>query len=143
MAGEVSETCEVIAVLIATLKAYRAKVPEVLSLAVPPGGLKPSPEAVDSYEQAIARFRTLQPSAPLRPLTALFIESLEAFETGNVLRTAHPLLGALDHLDLMQREKKLILASTETKRLEEFRATLQRLLPGNQPELEGAGRGIG
>jgi hypothetical protein len=142
VAGEVSEVLEVIAALIAALKTYRAKVPEVLSLAVAPGGLKPSLEAVEAYEQAIARFRALRPGALLRPLNTLLIESLEAFEAGNVLKTAHPLLGTLDHLDLLQREKKLTLTNSEIKRLEEFRATLQRLLPGNQPELEGAGRGI-
>jgi hypothetical protein len=142
VAGEVGEVLAVIAALVAALKTYRAKVPEVVSLSVLPGGLKPSPEAVEAYEQAIARFRALRPGAHFRPLNTLFIESLEAFEAGNVLRAAHPLLGTLDHLDLMQREKKLTLANSETKRLEEFRATLQRLLPGNQPELEGAGRGI-
>jgi hypothetical protein len=142
VAGEVGEVLEVIAALVSALKAYRGKVPEVVSLAVVPGGLKPSPEAVEAYEQAIARFRGLRPAAAFRPLNELLIESLEAFEAGNVLSAAHPLLRTLDHLDLMQREKALTLTAPDTKRLEESRATLQRLLPGNQPELEGAGRGI-
>ena len=143
MAGEVSEVLEIIASLVSALKAYRAKAPEVVSLSVVPGGLKPSPEAVEAYEQAIARFRTLRTTALFRPLIDLFIESLEAFEAGKVLGAAHPLLRALDHLELLQREKTLTLTAPDTKRLEESRSTLQRLLPGNQPELEGAGRGMG
>ena len=143
MAGEVGEVLEIIASLVSSLKAYRAKAPEVVSLSVVPGGLKPSPEAVEAYEQAIARFRTLRTTAPFRPLNDLFIESLEAFEAGKVLSAAHPLLRVLDHLELLQREKALTLTPPDTKRLEESRSTLQRLLPGNQPELEGAGRGMG
>ena len=142
MPGEVGEVLEVIAALVAALKSYRAKVPEVVSLTVVSGGLRPSPEAIENYEQSIARFRNLQTAAALRPLHALLVDSLEAFEAGNVLGAAHPLLTALDHLELMQREKSVTLTGPEQKRLEDHRLTLQRLLPGNQPELEGAGRGV-
>lgn len=142
MPAEVGEGLEVIAALVAALKAYRAKVPEVVSLATVPGGLRPGPEMVDQYEQAITRFRNLRTTAPFRPLKDLFVNSLEAFEGGNVLGAAHPLLMALDHLDLMQREKTVTLTPTEKKRVEECRVTLQRILPGNEPELEGAGRGV-
>ena len=142
MPGEVAEGLEVIAALVAALKAYRVKVPDVVSLAIVPGGLRPSPEAVEQYEQAISRFRNLRAPAPFRPLNDLFIDSLEAFEAGNVLGAAHPLLMALDHLELMQREKTVAQTAAEQKRLEELRLALQRILPGNQPELEGAGRGV-
>ena len=142
MAKEIGEILEILAVLVAGLKAYRVKAPDVVSLSVVPGGLRPSPEAVETYEQAIARFRTLGVPAPFRPLNELFVESLEAFEAGNVLRAAHPLLRSLDHLELMQREKTAVMSAPEQKRVEEYRSTLQRILPGNEPELEGAGKGI-
>ena len=142
MPGEVAEGLEVIAALVAALKTYRVKVPDVVSLAIVPGGLRPSPEAVEQYEQAISRFRNLRAPGPFRPLNDLFVDSLEAFEVGNVLGAAHPLLMALDHLELMQREKTVALTAAEQKRLEELRLSLQRILPGNQPELEGAGRGV-
>jgi hypothetical protein len=143
MADETGEILEVIASLIAALKAYRAKAPEVVSLAIVPGGLKPSPEAVELYEHAITRFRTLRPSSQLRRLNDLFVDSLEAFEVGQMLGAVQPLLMALDHLELLHREKTLALTSAEQKRLDESRTSLQRILPGNQPELEGAGRGMG
>lgn len=143
MAGEVGEVLEIIASLVSSLKAYRTKAPEVVFLSVIPGGLKPSPEAVEAYEQAIARFRGLRMAAPFRPLNDLFVESLEAFEAGKVLGAAHPLLMALDHVELLQREKTVTLTPAEHKRLEESRSTIHKMLPGNQPELEGAGRGIG
>jgi hypothetical protein len=142
MSKEIGEILEVLAALVAALKAYRAKVPDVVSLAVVPGGLRPSPEAVEIYEQTIGRFRGIQVPPPFRPLNDLLVESLEAFEAGNVLRAVHPLLRSLDHLELMQREKTVTMTPAEQKRLEEHRAALQRILPGNQPELEGAGRGI-
>lgn len=142
MPGEVGEVLEVMTALVAALKTYSAKVPEVVSLAIVPGGLRPSPEAVENYEQTIARFRNLRAPAPFRPLNALFMDSLEAFEVGNILGAAHPLLTTLDHLELMQREKTATLTAAEQKRLADHRLTLQRLLPGNQPELEGAGRGV-
>jgi hypothetical protein len=72
----------------------------------------------------------------------LFIESLEAFEGGRLLGTIQPLLMVLDHLDVMLREKTLTLGTPETKRLHEYRQTLMRIMPGNQPELEGAGKGL-
>ena len=142
MPGEIGEVLEVIAALVAALKIYRAKVPEVVSLAIVPGGLRPSPEAVENYEQAIARFRTLRVSPAFRPFNVLLVDSLEAFEAGNVLGAAHPLLMTLDQLEVMQREKTATFTPQELKRLEDHRLTLQRLLPGNQPELEGAGRGV-
>ena len=70
------------------------------------------------------------------------IESLEAFEVGNVLGTVQPLLAVLDQVDRMQRDKDISMSPTEEKRMGEYRAALIKILPGSQPELEGAGRGM-
>lgn len=139
---ETSDVLEVIGSLVAQLKAYSSKLPAVVHLSVMPGGLKPTPEGVEAYEKTVARFRQQVGASAYRPLNDLFIESLEAFESGWVLKAVQPLLQSLDHLELMQREKIMIVSSADEGRLREYRHALNRILPGNQPELEGAGRGM-
>jgi len=141
-AVETSDVLEVIGSLVAQLKAYSSKLPAVVHLSVMPGGLKPTPEAVEAYEKTVSRFRQQVGASAYRPLNDLFIESLEAFESGGVLKAVQPLLQSLDHLELMQREKIMIVSSADEGRLREYRHALNRILPGNQPELEGAGRGM-
>jgi hypothetical protein len=42
----------------------------------------------------------------------------------------------------MQRDKDVNMSPVEEKRMSEYRAALIKILPGSQPELEGAGRGM-
>ncbi|MGH7235925.1 MAG: hypothetical protein ACREIO_06040 [Nitrospiraceae bacterium] len=139
---EISEVLDVIGSLVSALKAYSAKLPTVVSLAVMPGGIRPAPEAVAAYEQTVFRFRTQGETSAFRRFNELFLESLEAFEGGRLLSAIQPLLTVLDHLDRMRREKEIAVTPAEEKRMSEYRATLNRILPGNQPELEGAGKGL-
>lgn len=137
-----SDVLETVGSLLSALKAYCAKLPTVVHLSVMPGGIKPSPEAVEGYEGTVSRFRTQSASSAYRKLTDLLIESLEAFEVGKVLSTVQPLLAVLDHLERMQRDKEITMTPAEEKRLGEYRQALHKIMPGNQPELEGAGRGL-
>lgn len=136
------EVLEIFGSLVSALKAYCAKLPAVVHLSMIPGGVKPTPEAVEAYEQTVYRFRTQSVPTPFRKLTDLFIESLEAFEAGKVLATVQPLLAVLDHLERMQRDKEIQVAATEEKRFGDYRQALYKIMPGNQPELEGAGKGL-
>jgi hypothetical protein len=139
---EPSDVLEVIGSLVAQVKVYSSKLPAVVHLSVMPGGLKPTPEALEAYEMTVSRFRQQVGAPAYRPLNDLFVESLEAFESGSVLKAVQPLLRSLDHLELMQREKIMLVSSADEGRLREYRHALNRILPGNQPELEGAGRGM-
>jgi hypothetical protein len=139
---EISEVLDVIGSLVSALKAYSAKLPTVVPLSVMPGGIKPAPEVVAAYEQTVFRFRTQGGTSAFRRFNELFLESLEAFEGGRLLSAIQPLLTVLDHLDRMRREKEIAVTPAEEKRMSEYRATLNRILPGNQPELEGAGKGL-
>ncbi len=139
---QISEVLDVIGSLVSALRAYSAKLPAVVLLSVMPGGIRPAPEAVAAYEQTVFRFRTQGGASVFRRFNELFLESLEAFEGGRLLGAIQPLLTVLDHLDLMHREKEIAVAPAEEKRMSEYRATLNRILPGNQPELEGAGKGL-
>ena len=138
----ISELLEVIGSLVSALKTYAAKLPAVVSLSAMPGGLKPLPEAVTAYEQTVYRFRTQGGASIFRGLIDLFIESLEAFEGGRLLAAIQPLLMVLDHLEAMQRGKEITATPAEEQRMKEYRTALNKILPGNQPELEGAGKGL-
>ncbi len=137
-----SHVLDMIGGLVSQLKAYASKLPPIVHLKAVPSGIKPKPEAVEAYEAGVYRFRDQSGGTPYKGLNDLFIESLEAFEAGKLLASVQPLLAVLDHLDRMTRDKEIAMAHAEAKRLAEYRAALNKILPGSQPELEGAGRGL-
>lgn len=139
---ELGQALDILGNLIATLRQYASKLPEMVPLAAVPGGIKPTPEAVDTYEQATARFRAQSGGSAFRKFNEPLIESLESFEAGKLLGSIQPLLAILDHLDVMKRDKQIAVGPAEEKRVNEYRAALHKILPGNKPELEGAGRGL-
>lgn len=139
---DASDALDVIGGLVAQFKAYSVKVPAVLHMTVVPGGLRPSPEAVEAYEKAVYRFRDQATGPAFRRLNEIFIESLEAFESGLILRGVQALLLALDQLELMRTEQTVKWSPPLGARLEEYRAALHKIMPGNTPELDGAGKGL-
>lgn len=113
----------------------------MVHLASVPTGVKPKPEAVEVFEQALLRFREQSGRSPFKSLQDYLIESLEAFEVGNVLGVVQPLLAVLDQVERMHRDRRS--KSVQPRRSGwEYRAALVKILPGSQPELEGAGRGM-
>ena len=128
--------------LVAQLKIYAAKLPPIVHLSAVPTGVKPKLEAVEEYEEIVSRFRSQSAGTPYRGLNELFVESLEAFEVGRLLGSVQPLLSALDHLERMQRDKEIEIGRIDEKRTGEYRSVLNKILPGNKPELDGAGRGM-
>lgn len=139
---ETSQVLDTVGTLIMHLKGYTAKLPPVVHLAAVPGGLRPKPESVDVFEQALSKFRSQAGTSPFKRLIDLFTDALEAFEMGKVLATVQPILAVLDHVEQMQRDKDIVVTEPDRKRLAEYRTNLNKILPGNQPELEGAGRGL-
>lgn len=128
--------------LTAHLKTYAAKLPPIVHLSAVPSAVKPSFEAVESYETIVSRVRNQSAGTPYKALNESLVSSLEAFEIGNLLGAVQPLLSALDHLERMQRDNEIEIGRIDDKRLKEYRAALHRVLPGNQPELDGAGGGL-
>ena len=128
--------------LVAQLKLYAAKLPPIVYLSAVPTGVKPKFEAVEEYEEIVSRFRSQSAGTPYRGLNELFVESLEAFEVGRLLGSVQPLLSVLDHLERMQRDKEIETGRIDEKRTGEYRSALNKILPGNKPELDGAGRGM-
>ena len=139
---DTSVALETIGGLTSQLKNYAAKLPAVVQMSVVPSGYKPKEEAVADYEKLVSRFRSQSGGTAYKGLNELFIESLEAFETGKLLGSIQPLLAVLDHLERMQRDKEIEVGRLDEKRLVEYRTALNKILPGNKPELDGAGRGM-
>lgn len=138
----VTDVLETVGGLTSQLKAYAAKLPSIVNLTVVPTGIKPKPEAIEEYEQLVSRFRHQSAGTLYKGLNKPLIESLEAFEVGELLGSVQPLLAVLDHLERMQRDKEAEVGRTDEKRLLDYRAALHKILPGNKPELDGAGRGL-
>jgi len=128
--------------LVAQLKIYASKLPPIVHLSVVPTGIKPKLEAIEEYEEIVSRFRNHSGGTPYKGLNELFVESLEAFEVGRLLGSVHPLLSILDHLERMQQDKEITMGRIDQVRTGEYRSMLNKILPGNKPELDGAGRGI-
>ena len=139
---QTGEVLDAIGGLSSQLKAYAAKLPAIVHLTVVPTGIKPKPEAVDDYEAIVSRFRNQSAGTAYKGLNEAFVESLEAFEVGKLLGSVQPLLAVLDHLERMQRDKEITADQADARRIAEYRAGLHKLLPGNKPELDGAGRGL-
>jgi hypothetical protein len=139
---ELSAALDVLGNLIAALRQYASKLPVLVPLASVPGGIKPTPEAVETYENAVSRFRSQSGSSVFKKFNEPLIESLEAFETGNLLGAIQPLLAVFDQLEIMKRDRQIAVSPADEKRMGEYRTALNRILPGNTPELEGAGKGV-
>jgi hypothetical protein len=139
---ETGNVLDAIGGLTSQLKTYAAKLPAIVHLTVVPTGIKPKPEAVDDYEGIVSRFRNQSAGTAYKGLNDAFVESLEAFEVGKLLGSVQPLLAVLDHLDRMQRDGEIVVEQGDEKRITEYRAGLHKILPGNKPELDGAGRGL-
>jgi hypothetical protein len=139
---QTGDVLDAIGGLSSQLKAYAAKLPAIVHLTVVPTGIKPKPEAVDEYEAIVSRFRHQSAATAYKGLNDAFVDSLEAFEVGKLLGSVQPLLAVLDHLERMQRDKEISADQTDARRIAEYRAGLHKILPGNKPELDGAGRGL-
>jgi hypothetical protein len=139
---QTADILDAIGGLTSQLKAYAAKLPPIVHLAAVPTGVKPKLEAIEDYEGIVARIRTQSAGTPYKSLNESFVESLEAFEVGKLLGSVQPLLAVLDYLERMQRDKEIEVGRIDERRLTEYRAALHKILPGNKPELDGAGRGM-
>lgn len=139
---QTGDVLDAIGGLTAQLKVYAAKLPAIVHLTVVPTGVKPKFEAVEEYEEIVSRFRNQSAGTAYKGLNESFIESLEAFEVGKLLGSVQPLLAVLDHLERMQRDKEIEVGRTDEKRITEYRGALHKIMPGNKPELDAAGRGM-
>jgi len=139
---QTADILDAIGGLTSQLKAYAAKLPPIVHLTSVPTGVKPKLEAIEDYEDIVMRVRGQSTGTAYKGLNEPFVASLEAFEVGNLLGAVQPLLAVLDHVERMQRDKEIEVGRLDEKRLVDYRNILNKILPGNKPELDGAGRGV-
>ena len=121
--------------LIAAVAALAAKVPATSFMAIP-GGIRPTEEALDTYEMVVYRFRD-QAGLPFRVLYRFFMDSVEAFEAGRIFDAVPSLLQAIEQLVDLHKEEKVCFSSTEQDRIREFQQRLEKILPeASKPEVD-------
>ena len=121
--------------LIAAVAALAAKVPATSFMAIP-GGIRPTEEALDTYEMVVYRFRD-QAGPPFRVLYRFFMDSVEAFEAGRIFDAVPTLLQAIEQLVDLHKEEKICFSSTEQDRIREFQQRLEKILPeASKPEVD-------
>ena len=121
--------------LIAAVAALAAKVPATSFMAIP-GGIRPTEEALDTYEMVVYRFRD-QAGPPFRVLYRFFVDSVEAFEAGRIFDAVPTLLQAIEQLVDLHKEEKVCFSSTEQDRIREFQQRLEKILPeASKPEVD-------
>ena len=129
------QALDIIGNIIATLTTFSAKIP-AQSFMVQPGGIRPTPEAVEAYEDAVYRFRD-GAGMTYKGMTPFLIESLEAFETGQVFHVVSPLLQALEQLTEIHKGGKVSISEREQSRLLEFLRRLHKIFPdATKPEVD-------
>ena len=132
---EPSQVVDTLGELIAALSAFAAKVPAKSFMALP-GGIRPTPEAIESYEDIVYRFRD-KAGLTYKVLNGLFVESLEAFEGGRVFDSVPPLLQSVEQLVELHKEGKIRFTQTEQERIREFHRRLEKILPeASKPEVD-------
>lgn len=137
-----AEVLDVLGGLTAHVKSYAATLPSIVHLKAVPSGMKPSVEAIVSYEAIVSRTQRQSAGTPYKTLNESLVCSLEAFEQGNLIGAVQALLTVIDQLERMHRDQEIKAGRMDEKRLTEYRVVLRKVLPGNQPELAETGRGL-
>lgn len=137
-----AEVLDALGGLTAHVKSYAATLPSIVHLKAVPSGMKPSVEAIDSYEAIVSRTQRQSAGTPYKTLNESLVCSLEAFEQGNLIGAVQALLTVIDQLERMHRDQEIKVGGMDEKRLTEYRVVLRKVLPGNQPELAETGRGL-
>jgi len=132
---EPSQVLDVMGEMIAALSVFSAKVPAQSFMSIP-GGIRPTLEAVESYEETVYRFRDYA-GHTFKVLTPMFIESLEAFEAGRVFDAVPPLVQALDLLVDLHKQEKVAFTPAEKTRIRDLHQRIGKIMPEtNQPEVD-------
>ncbi|TAL09069.1 MAG: hypothetical protein EPO02_11185 [Nitrospirae bacterium] len=96
--------------------------------------LKPSSVAVRQYETAVYVFRDQRLPGAIKGVSALLVESLDAFEAGRILETARCVMCAIEQFEVAGKDSAVTIAAEHTAQLGQFRSVLFKLInPG--PEL--------
>ena len=132
---EPSQVVEILGELIAAIAVFAAKVPSK-SLMAMPGGIRPTLEIAESYEEIVYRFRDRAGKSTFKVLNTYFLDSLEAFEGGRVIDAVTSLQQAVEQLVELHKEEKVTFTTAERERIREYHRRLDKILPEtSKPEV--------
>ena len=132
---EPSQVIDTVGELIAALATFASKVPAQSFMSIP-GGIRPTEEAVESYEETVYRFRD-RAGTTFKTLCPLLLDSLEAYEAGKVFDAVPPLQQAVEQLVEIHKEEKVTFSKSEQDRLRDLYHRLHKLFPeANKPEVD-------
>lgn len=95
---------------------------------------KPPSVSVRQYEAAVYAFRDQRLPGEVKGVSALLVESLDAFEAGRILEAARCVMQAIEQFEAAGKEAAVTIAEDQSARLGQFRSVLFKLInPG--PEL--------
>lgn len=124
---EPGQVVDTLGELISSLRAFAAKIPASSRMTLP-GGVKPTEEAVEAYENIVYRFRE-RAGVTYKPLPPLFVESLEAFEGGKVFDAVPPLLQCVEHLVDLHNQKIIKFSPEQQQRMRDYHDRLEKIVP--------------
>lgn len=113
--------------LLACLSAFAAKIPAASRMALP-GGVRPTEEAAEIYEDIVYRFRD-RAGKIYKPLPPLFVESLEAFEAGKVFDAVPPLLQCVEKLVELHNQETVKFTPEQQQRMRDYHSRLEKIVP--------------
>lgn len=95
---------------------------------------KPPAAAVRQYEAAVYAFREQRLPGEIKGVSALLVESLDAFEAGRILEAARCVMQAIEQFEAAGKDAAVTIAEDQSAKLGQFRSVLFKLInPG--PEL--------
>ncbi len=131
---EPAKVIDTIGELIAGLSAFATKVPAQSFNSIP--GMRPTEEAVESYEDTVYRFRD-RAGTTFKGLSPLLIDSLEAFEAGKVFDAVPSLQQAVELLVEIHKDEKVTFTPSDQERIRDFYHRLHKLFPeANKAEVD-------
>jgi len=122
-----TQVVDILGELIAALAAFAGKVPAKTFMAMP-GGIRPTPEAVESYEEIVYRYRDRAGKSTFKVLNSYFLDSLEAFEGGRVFDAVPSLQQAVEQLVELHKQERVKFTAADQDRIREFHRRLEKMV---------------
>ena len=94
---------------------------------------KPQPVMIRQYEAAVYGFRDLRLPGEVKGVSALLVESLDAFEGGRVLEAGRFVMQAVEQFEAAGKEAVVTITEEQAAKLGQFRSALFKMInPGHE-----------
>ena len=95
--------------------------------------IKPQPVTMRQYEAAVYGFRDQRLPGEVKGVSALLVESLDAFEGGRVLEAGRFVMQAVEQFEVAGKESVVTIDAEQIAKLGQFRSALFKMInPGHE-----------